>query len=599
MPHGRVIQTFIILLLLAIPGGANQTPTESTEVEFHVYDNTGNRVLWKAFRNIQENRNAQGGDNDKLLDPVNLTVLLKAGHEAYGLYSSKRRPNEDTGDPVIEWPSRRVAVTLSLAWPTAEGYSNLMLDLPSPSASPVPQYPESQLPIYSMQGDRPVVIFNLLAAQRIVDNLDKALADRALGPFSLPYAPSPEYRDRYTSAYNSAKDNLRRAKSDGLLEKERGRLGELAFESATTATLLMLEDYGPQYARAQRGAYRPKWGVSLEGDIQQPTEDGQIKESTFTSVQEMVNCVAGDGWVRLIISSDDNIGPKYYWPALKWAHQHHLKVLGELRDSFDMCCTSKDQWQAHVRKYVDGLSKNADDHDLEADEWEVGNEVNGEWLVKKSDEEDRCHSCTGYAATADFIAFAAHYVKTKTDKPTMLTLFWQVGEDEPSSAMFNWLKDKLMGQKAPDGKSVLVYLDDIGLSLYPDKAPMGTGFNRIVSTLHNVYFTLPQHRLMLTELDYWPLQAEPNYVHVWRWGQPDLSKGSGVADFQRVRAQVATFYQSAVLGYPYSGGGTFWWYYLQEVAPDAGYQDNEIWKVLHSIHSKVVGSEIKCPSRIR
>lgn len=476
-----------------------------------------------------------------------------------------------------------------------------MLDLPSPSARPTPTYPSSRLPIYTMQGDKPVVIFNLLAAQRIFDGLEKALAERAAAPFSYPYVPSAEYREAYTSAYNSAKDNLQRAKADGLTEPQRGAFGQKAFEAATTATLLMLEDYGVQFARAKRAEYRPEWGVSFEGAIQQPGGDAApITESTFRSVQELVDCVEGDGWVRLIISADDSVPPEYYRRAIKWAHEHKLKVVAELLDSFDMCCVTREKWKAHVNKYVVPLSNHPEDRDMEVDEWEVGNEVNGEWLVKKSDDEKRCTSCTGYAATADFIAYAAHYVKKQTverDRPakrTMLTLFWQVGEDERSSAMFNWLEDKLTKAKAPDGKSALVYLDDIGISLYPDKAPMGTAFDRVFSTLRGKYFTMPQHRLMITELDYWPLRAEPTYTHTWRWGSSELSETAGEAEFQKVRAQIAKLYQSAVIGYPYSGGGTFWWYYLQEVAPDSGYASNEVWKALHSVHSNVVGSDVRC-----
>lgn len=580
------ILIYIIAVLLSGICTSSYTLARSPEIELHVYDSDGNPVRWRAFRNIQENGKGENGDNDKLLDPLDLTVIKRGRSETYGLYSSKSGADEGNGDPTIDWPNGRAAVTLSLAWPTAEGYSNLMLDLPSPSANPTPTYPESRLRIYTEQGGRQVVIFNLLAAQRIFDSLERALAARAAAPFSFPYVPSPEYRDAYNAAYNAARDNLQRAKRDGVAEPQRGAFGQKAFEAATTATLLMLEDYGAQYARAKRATHRPKWGVTFEGDAE--------RESTFRSVQELVNCVEGDGWVRIIISADEQLTPEHYKPIIRRAHQSKLKVVAELLDSFDMCCVTKEKWQAHVRKYVDALSNNPRDRDSEVDEWEVGNEVNGGWLVKKSPHESRCRSCTGYAKTADFIAYAAHHVKTKTRKPTLLTLFWQIGEDEPQSAMFNWLKDKLMGAKAPDGKSVLVYLDDIGISLYPDKAPMGTAFDRVLSTLRNSYFTLPQHRLLITELDYWPLRAEPDYLHTWRWGNRELTKESSEAEFQKVRAQVARFYQSAVIGYPYSGGGTFWWYYLQEAAPDHGYASNEVWKALQTAHTKVVGGDVQC-----
>ena len=595
----RLIICLVIMVYIGTEG-AVRSSAQSTEVEFHVYDSAGNPVRWEAFRSTQENGKGEEGDNDKLLDSDDLTVIKKRENETYGLYSSLQGPNERNGNPTIEWPRGRTTVALTLAWPTAEGYSNLMLDLPLPSATPAPVYPASSLPIYTLQAGKSVAIFNLLAAQRVVDSLEKARTGRAAAPFSFPYIPSAEYREAYIAAYNSAGDNLRRAKSDGLTESERGSLGQKAFEAATKATLLMLEDYGVQYARAMRAAFKPKWGVTLEGSIQQPGgPDAPIKEATFDSIRALVNCSEGDGWVRLIISPDEGITPEYYYPAIRWAHSRGLKVVAALLDSFDMCCINREKWKAHVRRYVDALSNNQRDRNLEVDVWEVGNEVNGSWLVEKSEDEDRCRSCTGYAATADFISYAAHYVKTKTTKRTMLTLFWQIGEDDPDSAMFNWLRDKLMRATAPDGKSVLIYLDNIGISLYPDKSPMGIAFDRVFSTLRNKYFTLPQHHLMITELDYWPLRAEPGYTHFWRWGERELSESSSEAEFQKVRSQVARLYQSAMLGYPYSDGGTFWWYYLQEVAPASGYIDNEIWKTLNSIHSKVVGPDVKCLPRLR
>lgn len=591
------ILALFVLTFVSSTSGSILPARESLEIEFHAFDKDGSHLRWEEFRHKQENGKGKDGDNDKLLDPVGLTVIKRGGKDTYGLYSSKQGPDEKNGDPTVEWPrGRREPVTLSLAWPTTEGYSNLMIDLPSLSASPAPTYPSSRIPVYTREeGKPPVVIFNLLAAQQVLDNLDAALAERARAPFSFPYTPSPEKRETFTSAYNSAKENLRLAKGDGLVESQRGSFGEKAFEAATKATLLMLEDYGVQYARAHRTTLRPKWGVTFEGDIQQPGgPEAPIKESSFGSVRQLVNCDAQDGWVRLIISFDSTKTPKYYQPTIAWAHKHNLKVVGELLDSYDMCCVSKDQWKTHVKMYVDALSDNPEHREQEVDEWEVGNEVNGEWLVHKSDDEKRCDRCNGYASKADFITYAAEYVKKHTKKPTMLTLFWQVGEDEPSSAMFNWLKDKLVGAKASDDKSVMLYLDDIGLSLYPDKAPMGIAFDRVLSTLRNRYFTLPQHRILITELDYWPLRAEPTYTHVWRWGADELNKMSEEPEFQKVRAQVARLYQSAALGYPYSGGGTFWWYYLKEAAPDGGYADNEVWKALHSIHESVAGKDVRC-----
>jgi hypothetical protein len=44
----------------------------------------------------------------------------------------------------------------------------------------------------------------------------------------------------------------------------------------------------------------------------------------------------------------------------------------------------------------------------------------------------------------------------------------------------------------------------------------------------------------------------------WWWGDP--------VDPLAGQAAVARWYGSAVLGYPFAAGGTYWWYYLQEAA---------------------------------
>jgi len=99
---------------------------------------------------------------------------------------------------------------------------------------------------------------------------------------------------------------------------------------------------------------------------------------------------------------------------------------------------------------------------------------------------------------------------------------------------------------------------------------MGVAFDRVVSTLHNA---APQQRVMITELDYW----SPDLGHTWWWGSATDPTGAG-------RLSVASLYQSAMLGYSYSGGGAYWWYYLEEALPK-----NQVWSTLASIHSQVAG----------
>lgn len=554
-------------------------------IVFHVFDKKGEKarpLKWSDFRKRQRDGAGEKGDNDALLNPSDLTTLLNREGMPYGLYPMD-------GLPTVDWPADKAGatVTLILAWPTAVGYSNLLLDLRDPSSEG--NYPSSQVPVYTEVGDhRYSVNFNLLAAHRTLESLDAAIIRRAVPPYSLPYVPSPAFE----TAHAAARRSLREALIPELKEPLRGQLGQESFEAAAKATFIMLEEYGVQFARARLHTFAPQWGVTIE---EQP--GGAVNEMTLQSVRRLVDCSRDDGWVRLIF--DRNKSPEYYRPAVRWAHANGLKVLGELLDSYSMCCTSEEQWKDHVHTYVNAFSKGGQNPGEEVDEWEVGNEVNGEWLLKQQkkvkESGESCDKCTGYAARVDYIAYAADYVKRHTGKRTLLTLYWQVAEDKPSSSMFNWVRDVLTPVSTREGTSVKDLIDDVGISLYPDKAPMGLAFDRVFTTLREKYFGGDGQRIMITELGYWPADStEDDYEHIWRWGGADLNQKKDERVRQGVRAAVAKLYQSAVFGYPFSGGGTYWWYYLQEAAPDASYTDNELWRPLHSVHSGAAGAAVPC-----
>jgi hypothetical protein len=72
---------------------------------------------------------------------------------------------------------------------------------------------------------------------------------------------------------------------------------------------------------------------------------------------------------------------------------------------------------------------------------------------------------------------------------------------------------------------------------------------------------------MITELDY-------DHGRGWWWGSQD--------SIVRGRDAVAAAYQSAIMGYDYSGGGTFWWYFAEEVMPG-----NALYRTLKTVYAKV------------
>jgi hypothetical protein len=191
------------------------------------------------------------------------------------------------------------------------------------------------------------------------------------------------------------------------------------------------------------------------------------------------------------------------------------------------------EFEARTRFYVAALPA--------VDAWEVGNEVNQRDLGPD---------------VAEKVSFAASHVKARTSARTLLTLYWQLGEDEPEHSVFAWL------DAHPDA---LRDVDDVGLSIYPDQHPLGASLERVMRTLHR---RLPGKRLLVTELGY----ATPDGESTWWWGDK-RDAGAG-------RRAVARFYQAATMANPYSGGGAYWWYYLDEARPG-----NALWRTLRAARS--------------
>jgi hypothetical protein len=483
-----IVTCSIIFALFATPARAaarlsrTRKPAPSSQVVLHAYDAAGTRLTWTAFRALESNGKGGNGINDMLLDPATLQVT-----KGWPLFKAS------TNDPAFIWPGK--PTSLALAWPTSDGYSNLIVDFSQPGT-------------YN---------FTYVAAKQLLAALDKAAAARS------GYAPSAAY----SQALATARSKLSSAASAST-EASQGAFGAQALDATVKAYTLLLSEYGIQYAKAQRATFRPDWGVTF---------DSVPGQSAFDSVRDLVGGDPRDGIIRIVF---DKAQPaSYYVGAVNTAHATGLRVVGQILDSSEMA-GDLPSFQQRVQSYVATLPT--------VDTWEVGNEVNGSWLG------------TDVAAK---VAYAADYVKKHTRARTLVTLYWQLGEDDVAHSMFNWAAANLPA-------STLANVDDIGMSVYVEDHPMGAAFDRVMSTMHA---TFPGQRIGVTELGYW----NADLGHTWWWGSSTDGTGAG-------RLAVAKLYQSAVMGYPYSAGGTFWWYYLQE-----GATKGPVWSTLAGVHTAVGG----------
>jgi hypothetical protein len=440
--------------LLLTVHGCSSDPGRQDVVVLRVYDADGHLLSWRQFRDVQSNGAGVDGHNDALLDASTLQIT-----EIGPLYP-------DRGGIALDPPDEDAL--LALAWPSADGYSQLLLPVPPPGR-------------YN---------FNLLAARQA------AAAVRALVG---AHPDQPAAGDAATAIATAEAELTRAEAADD--EVAAAVAATQAYDAAVHAQVVLLQQYGTGRAATLRR------GVTLD-------------EVPDAATLERARAAVGDGgWIRLVLDPDTPL--REYAAPVAAAHRLGLRVLALPIDSSEMAALSDAAWRARITAAVDALP--------DVDEWEAGNEVNGDWLGED---------------VAARVAWAVDHVHEQTAATVLVTLYWQLGEGEAENSIFNWL--------AAHPESV-ARADDVGLSVYPEEHPMGAATDAVLTRLHDV---LPGRTLLISELGYGSEDLQP----IWWWGSPTDQEGAG-------RAAVASLYTLAPAGYPFTGGGPFWWYFAQDANP--------------------------------
>jgi hypothetical protein len=419
-------------------------------------------------------------ETDVLIDPTNLAVITK-------------HPLRPVGNNLVFNVSGAPPVALAVNWPTATGYSLLILDnMGKGFASPG------------------TINFTFQAAKDSRKRLDDALAAR------------PDYRrsNQFQLLYDSADKHLQ-AGNASTDERVNGSEGALALDDLTRATDLLLSEYGIQYAKAHAAVAPPWIGVTIDdiGHYQRSLDVAKKITEPYT-------------WIRIVFDPESKIGD--YDDVVAAAKRVGLKVLGLPIDSHAAAkyVTTQD-YVERVRAVVG--------HFPEVDAWEVGNEVNGKWLITAP---SQVPSGKAFGPVSEKINASARLVRQmRPGAMSVLTLYWQLGTDEPQWSTFNWARANLL---ASTRDSINVVL----LSTWVDDAPMGLAFDRVMRELRAEF---PGKQIGLGELGYW---------------NKDTSKAWWAYDtnVDKARKRIAEQYYPASLGYEKSIGGVFWWYFKQEMA---------------------------------
>jgi hypothetical protein len=245
-----------------------------------------------------------------------------------------------------------------------------------------------------------------------------------------------------------------------------------------------------------------------------------VSSDELTTVQALTHPT-----VRVVF---DPIGPSCYESGMQALH-HYAYTMGELADSSSIKRYSLEQIKARTKAYVKAL---ADTTDL----WEIGNEVNGEWLSNvKCPSYDECpaqaqdviskvqamydivnaHGLTtemtlyyqvpkwvtpGY----DMISWERTYVPASMHRGLryVLVSYYEAGNygARPSRAQWN----KIFKQLAADFPNAMVGFGEIGMA-----APITTGSLADAQSIFSYYMSIaPPNLPRFTRAGFWWYSAE-------------------------------------------------------------------------------------------
>lgn len=219
---------------------------------------------------------------------------------------------------------------------------------------------------------------------------------------------------------------------------------------------------------------------------------------------------------------DEGMAASYYASSAQKIHNVSY-VMGELLDSFYVKSVTPAQYLARTQEYYNTLNPYVDI-------WEIGNEINGEWLGNTSDVIQKMTS-------------AYDFIKSK-GKTTALTLYYN--EDcwmYPSEEMFTWANTNVPARMKSG-------LDYVLVSYYEDDC------NGLRPNWENVFAKLAQ--------------MFPNS----KIGFGEI----GTTKSEAAKADMIERYYGMNINQDRFIGGYFWWYFVQDMVPSS----KPMWQVLNN-----------------
>ncbi len=442
-----------------------------------------------------------------------------AGQQLSGIFMAPADDPAASSRPVLEQKGDLMTLTweklprasLSLPWPVADdGFSTVWADKDGAGFS---------------DGDAVFLNEEIAVTQyrRFRESLRKHTSDGT--PFYKPGAKMRKAADLAQSLMSRAhaeKDSVARA-----------RAFDAALTAVSAAWQKMLFEHGRQAALAAKSKGSLRFGLVIDESIFQRLDHYQriVKEIKRT----------GANWVRLVFRSnpDDFVYENArsfieYDAIVAELRGHDLRIMATVLDT--------GQWPRNMTPqiYAQRTKNLALHYKEQIRSWEVGNELNGDWLGGAS------ASMTCDQVYHIYSAGAAKIKELDPSLETVATLYWWDGTaPDTEHSLFGWLKRYSRQGFGHD-------LDVLSLSLQPDDNPVGLAFETI---FERVQAELPDKSLMLGSLGY----VDKDKLQGYWWFRPD--------DVPAAREDLLVFAATASCAMPHSLCGGFWWQTLEQMIP--------------------------------
>ncbi|PIP82125.1 MAG: hypothetical protein CO113_09785 [Elusimicrobia bacterium CG_4_9_14_3_um_filter_62_55] len=342
---------------------------------------------------------------------------------------------------------------------------------------------------------------------------------------------SPNYKPsaRAKQLLDDAKEHLREATAEKIERKRAQRFDE-ALSEISFAWQQILFEHGRQVLEDEKRSSRMRWGVTLD-----ERAVDRIKE--YDWIAERLE-KAGVNWVRLVFRAhrEDFAFARpasftLYDELVDALTRRRVRVMGSVLDSL--------LWPKGVTpEAFEARARNLALHYGEkVRSWEIASESNGSWIGGTS-------SPLPDETVLECVRRGARAVKAVDPAlETVATLHWWEGTAPAGRGLFQWLR---MARVKGFGDG----FDVIGLSVYPDRHPLGIAFDPVFGELRRLF---PESKLMLGG---WAYEDDDRQTGYW-WLEP--------GDVKNARKDLAILFTGAAAAIPESLGGGFFWQTLDHM----------------------------------